>query len=163
MRKLWTRTLEATMLGFLLAAILLCVTLLMTMQGCVAASWDSETTEELEPARIVTTIDPVTGKEHSERVPARMKTSRKRANYTDNRAAGAMAAGALDQLGGMGGVLSAIPGGGLVGAGVAILGGLGLIHKNGTKAAELQGREHGYATAQVELGAGTASTKGVTQ
>lgn len=152
MRKLWTRTLEATMLAFLLAGILLCVTLLMTMQGCVSTGFDFESSEDLEAGRVVRSIDPTSGKPITTTFAPRTKTTKRRANYTDTRAVGQAAGAIMDQAGGLGGILSTIPGGGLVGAGVAILGGLGLIHKKSTDAAKLSGKEEGYTQHQIESG-----------
>lgn len=142
-----------TRLGYFLLAVatVLCI-VAFGLAGCVAASWDSESSEELEPARTVRSIDPATGKEVVQHYAARMKTTRKRAGYTDNRAAGAMASGVLDQFGGMQGILSAIPGWGWV----AALGGIGVggkvVHKNSVRAAHLEGKEAGYEQHQIESG-----------
>ena len=140
------------MLGFLLAAIALCVTMLIATTGCVSTGFDFESSEELEAGRVVRSIDPTSGKPITTTYAPRSKTTKRRGNYTDTRAVGQAAGALVDQAGGLGGILSAIPGGGLVGAGVAILGGLGLIHKKSTDAAKLSGKEEGYTQHQIESG-----------
>lgn len=122
------------------------------LAGCVSTGYSSSTVEELEAARTVVTLDPVTGREVRTSYQPRTKTTTRNAHYDDTRAAGAAAGAMLDAGGGLGGILANVSSGGIVGTAVTILGALGFMHKTGSKAAELRGRERGYEQAQLEYG-----------
>ena len=122
------------------------------LAGCVSTGYSSSTVEELEAARTVVTLDPVTGREVRTSYQPRTKTTTRNAHYDDTRAAGAAAGAMIDAGGGLGGILANVSSGGIVGTAVTILGALGFMHKTGSKAAELKGREQGYSQAQLEYG-----------
>lgn len=137
--------------GLWLVAVALCC-VAFALAGCVSSGLSWGTVEELEAARTVVSVDPATGREVRTTYQPRTKTTTRTANYTDTRAAGAAAGAMLDAGGGIGGILANVSSGGVVGTAVTILGALGFMHKTGSKAAELKGREQGYSQAQLEYG-----------
>lgn len=138
---------------------------LLGLAGCVSSGFDFETQEDLAARQTTTTVNPDTGKPASITVTdPRRRTTHRRGSYQDNRAFGQAAAGALDQFGGLGGIMGQIsPGQAAAGAGgllTLLLGGVAkLAHLAGqNKGWDLRGREDPRYTNHATVAGGSGGT-----